>query len=60
MRYSKKSLSSAIQYTNYLKTYKRDISARNINLAGGYNPDKPISKKNEPLWVKKILYGSNL
>jgi len=54
-QYSKRFLKEANKYTDWLKQYKSDVRNKNRMLVRGYNPDKPISKKNIPPYMKKIM-----
>jgi len=55
LQYTKRFLRKANEYTNWLKGFKKEISLKNKYLAEGFDPDKPISDKNQPLWIKKML-----
>ena len=53
--YTKKILRESEKYTEWLKEYKAKVSKRNISLADGYDPDKPMSMKNMPSYVRKTM-----
>ncbi|GAG71881.1 unnamed protein product [marine sediment metagenome] len=55
IKYSKRSLREAKRFTDHLKTYKSKISAKNKEMVGIYNPHSPISDRNKPEWINKLL-----
>jgi len=56
INYSKQELELAKEYTSWIAgTLKRDIALKNRELVGIFNPNRPITDRNMPEWVRQML-----
>ena len=54
-KYTKEELKRSKEFTDYLKTFKKDILKDLMNKLEGYDQNKRISKRNMPKWMKEII-----
>ena len=54
-QYTKKELMLSKNYVDWIAEFKEDIMAKSKEMVGIYNPNRPISEKNMPQWVRQML-----